>query len=193
MIQINLLPVRARRKKQDVRQIIVLYFVYLFLILAVMGVVWVNQKNRIEELNRQVVKLEKEVQAFAGVEAKLKELQAKKEALQTKKKVIENLRKDRDVIPRMMALLSSHVPADKMWFEKLAQTGSGMTIDGIALSNEAVAEFMRNLESSPYIEKGSVSLTHSRRVSMTSVKLREFQVSYRFLPYSEVQKLSKKQ
>jgi type IV pilus assembly protein PilN len=63
----------------------------------------------------------------------------------------------------------------------------------VALSNESIADFMRNLESSPYVEKGSVNLTHSRQKVISNMKLREFQVTYRFYPFSEVQKQLKAQ
>jgi type IV pilus assembly protein PilN len=88
----------------------------------------------------------------------------------------------------MLALLSIQVPPEKMWFDKLAQTGNAVTLDGVAQSNETIVEFMRNLESSPYIEKGSINLVLSRQFAVKEMKLREFQLSYRFYPFSEVQK-----
>jgi hypothetical protein len=43
------------------------------------------------------------------------------------------------------------------------------------------------------VEKGSVNLTHSRQKVISNMKLREFQVTYRFYPFSEVQKQLKAQ
>ena len=88
----------------------------------------------------------------------------------------------------MLALLSIQVPPEKMWFNKLVQTGNSVTLDGVAQTNEAIVEFMRNLESSPYIEKGSINLVLSKQVALKEMKLREFQLTYHFYPFSEVQK-----
>ena len=52
---------------------------------------------------------------------------------------------------------------------------------------------MRNLESSPYVEKGSVNLVQSRQTVINEKKLREFQLNYRFFPFSEVLKRLKSQ
>jgi type IV pilus assembly protein PilN len=71
------------------------------------------------------------------------------------------------------------------------QAGNSVTIDGVAQSNEAIVEFMRNLESSPFIEKGSVNLVHSKQLAVKDMKLREFQLTYRYYLFSEVQKKSK--
>ena len=67
-----------------------------------------------------------------------------------------------------------------------------MTLNGIALSNESIADFMRNLESSPYVVKGTVNLTHSRQMVVAARKLREFQITYQFAPFSQVQKMAGK-
>jgi type IV pilus assembly protein PilN len=84
------------------------------------------------------------------------------------------------------------VPPEKMWFNKMVQTNNAVTIDGVAQSNEAIVEFMRNLESSPYIEKGSINLVQSKQLALKEMKLRDFQLTYRFYSFSEVQKKLKK-
>ena len=94
---------------------------------------------------------------------------------------------------RLMAMISAEVPAEKIWLEKLVQSANSMTLNGVALSNESIAEFMRNLESSPYVVKGTVNLTHSRQTLISSLKLREFQITYQYVPFSQVQKLHSKE
>jgi len=96
-------------------------------------------------------------------------------------------------VVRLMALISAEVPAEKIWLERLVQSSNSMTLDGVALSNEAVAEFMRNLESSSYVVKGTVNLTHSRQAVMSNMKLREFQLTYQFVRFSQLPKSPKKE
>lgn len=193
MIQINLLPVRARKRRDDVKQFMYLYLISFLLTAAAIGYLWISQNNEIEATNRRVAHLKQEVAKYAHYEAMLKELTQKKDIVDKKLTIIRDLQKDRDTIVRIMALLSIQIPAEEMWFERFSQVANGITLDGVALSNEAIVEFMRNLESSPYIEKGSVNLTHSRQRVMDDMKLREFQITYRFFPFSEVQKILKAQ
>ncbi len=94
---------------------------------------------------------------------------------------------------RLMGLISAEIPADKIWLERLVQSANSMTLSGVAMNNESIAEFMRNLESSPYIIKGTVNLTHSRQTLISNMKLREFQITYQYVPYSQVLKMPGKE
>ena len=188
MIQINLLPVRVQKRKEGARQIASIYLLTVVLALAIIGFLWKYEDDQIAARQNELSALKQEVSKYAKFEAALQELSRRKELVDRKRQIITDLQKDRDAVVRMLALLSIQVPPEKMWFDKLAQTGYAVTLDGVAQSNEAIVEFMRNLESSPYIEKGSINLVLSRQLAVREIKLREFQLTYRFYPYSEVQK-----
>lgn len=188
MIYVNLLPVRARKWKGNLKQFLWAYSISIFLLLSVIAYLWVWQSREIDGLNLRLSQVKEEVARYAKFEAMLKDLKQRKDLIDRKRTVIQDLQRDRDFIVRLLVLLSVEVPAEEIWFNRLTQSGGAITVDGVALSNESIAEFMRNLESSPYVEKGSVNLTHSRQALMNNMKLREFQVSYRFFPFSEVQK-----
>jgi type IV pilus assembly protein PilN len=193
MIQINLLPVRAKKRKVTGRQVFYAYLVSIVATIVLIGIIWSLQEMQLSDLNRQIAEAKAEVDKFAKYEAMLQEMTRKKEVVDKKREVIRNLQQDRDTIVRLMALISAEVPAEKIWLEKLIQAGNSMTLDGVALSNESIAEFMRNLESSPYILKGTVNLTHSRQTAVSNMKLREFQITCQFMPFSQVQKLARKE
>jgi type IV pilus assembly protein PilN len=186
MIQINLLPVQTKKKRETVRQFLSIYLAGIFLTAGGMGYLWYSKANKIESLTAQESQLQVEVKKYLKFEQMLKDLTKRKELVNKKRSVIDGLQKDRDTIVRMLALLSVELPADKMWFERFSQSAGTITLDGLALSNEAIAEFMRNLQSSPYVIKGSVNLTHSRQTLISNMKLREFQISYQFIPYSQL-------
>jgi type IV pilus assembly protein PilN len=188
MIQINLLPVRLKKRKEGARQFASIYFLTVGLALAVIGFLWISSNNEIQSLQTRLNALKQEVSKYAKFEIALKELTQRKQLVDTKRQIIKDLQNDRDEVVRMLAMLSIQVPPERMWFDKMAQSGRSVTLDGVAQSNEAIVEFMRNLESSPYVEKGSINLVQSKQLSMQDMKLRDFQVTYRFYPYSEVQK-----
>ena len=187
MIQVNLLPVRAQKRKENVRQFISIYMLSVVLLLSVMVYFWISMHNQTERLERRDAQLRNEVSQYAKYDKMLKDLKQKKEIIDKKRGIIKDLQNDRDRVVRMLAVLSVELPADKIWFEKLTLSGNNVTLNGVAVSNEAIAEFMRNLESSPYVVQTSVSLALSRQVAISKMKLREFQLTYRFLPFSAVQ------
>jgi len=188
MIQINLLPVRVHKRKEGARKIASIYLLTIVLVVAIMGFLWKFYDDAIGSRKSELAALQQEVSKYSKFDAALQELSKRKELVDRKRKIITDLQKDRDAVVRMLALLSIQVPPEKMWFDKLAQSGYSVTLDGVAQSNEAIVEFMRNLEASPYIEKGSINLILSKQFAVRDMKLREFQLSYRFSPYSEVQK-----
>jgi type IV pilus assembly protein PilN len=187
MIQINLLPVRVQKRKEGARQIASVYLLTIVLAMAIIGFLWISYAQQIVSRQNELSALQQEVKKYAKFESALQELTKRKDLIARKLRIIKDLQGDRDSVVRMLALLSIQVPPEKMWFDKLAQAGSSVTLDGVAQSNEAIVEFMRNLESSPYIEKGSINLVLSRQFAVKEMKLREFQLSYRFYHYSEVQ------
>ena len=144
--------------------------------------------RQIGSREQELSDVQQEVSKYAKFEVILQQLTKRKELVERKRQVIKDLQNDRDAVVRMLALLSIQVPPQKMWFDKLSQTGNSVTLEGVAQSNEAIVEFMRNLESSPYIEKGSINLVQSKQFAVKEMKLREFQLSYHFCPFSEVQK-----
>lgn len=190
MIRINLLPARTTKRKESVKKFLALFVASILVTGSIIAFLWISQDSEIENLEKRVASLKQEAAKYAQYEAMMNDLKKKKETVDQKRKVIQDLQKDRDAVLRILALLSIQIPADRMWFDRLTQVSNSITLEGMAASNEAIVEFMRNLESSPYVEKGSVSLTHSRQTTFgeAKVKLREFKVTYKFLPYSEVKK-----
>lgn len=191
MIRINLLPVRVKKKQDQARQLLLGYLATVGALIAVIGYLWISNEMEISSLKGRVDRVKGEVAKYAKFEAALDQIKKKKELVDKKRQIIKDLQMDRDAVVRVLALLSVQVPPEKVWLEKLLQTGNTMTLDGVALSNEAIVEFMRNLESSPYIEKGTINLVHSKQFTIKDMKLREFQVTYKFYPFSEARKKMK--
>lgn len=188
MIQINLLPVRVQKRKEGARQIASIYLLTVALALAVIGFLWISYNNEIDSRQKELAAVQQEVAKYAKYEQILQQLTKRKELVDKKRQIVTDLQSDRDAVVRMLALMAVQVPPDRMWFDKLTQKDNSVTIEGMAQSNEAIVEFLRNLEASPYIEKGSINLVQSKQLPMKDMKLREFQLTYRFYTFSEMQK-----
>lgn len=193
MIRINLLPSRYKSKTKGAKEFVILYVASVVVVLGLMGYLWISQRNELKTLNIRLAELEKEVKDYANYETTLQELKKKQQVIAAKTQVVEDLRKDRDKMVRLLAVFASLVPPDLVWFERFNESGEVITINGIAKSNDAIVEFMRNLESSLYIAKGTLNLDHSRQSAQANMKLRQFQLSCRFVPFSDVQQQLKAQ
>ncbi len=188
MIQINLLPVRSRKKRGNATQFLALYAASIVLAVVAIGWLWMSANREHSALERQLGQVSAEVKKWEPFEKRLNELTGKKGLLEKKRKIIGDLEKDRDKMARILAMLGVETPVEELWIEKFSQTGPTLSLDGVARSNESVAEFMKNLETSPYIEEGSVNLMQSRQTVVDNAKLREFRLTCRFLPFSAIPK-----
>ena len=188
MILINLLPVKVQKRKEGARQIASVYLLTMVLAMAIMGWLWLSYGREISSRQERLASIQSEVKKYQIFDVQLKRLTEAKNIIDKKREVIEQLKGDRDAVVRMLALLSIKVPEGKICFDTLTQNGNSVTLDGVAESNEAIVSFMRNLQASPYIETGSTNLVLSRQFEIMTMKLRRFQLAYRFHTYSEIHK-----
>jgi type IV pilus assembly protein PilN len=195
MILINLLPVKKRKSRGGggAREFLLLYALSIALAASTIAYLWVSKTHEIQVSQTRLTKLKQDIKQYEKFEKILNDLKKEKDLIEKRRTVIAGLQKDRDKMVRVLALLGAETPENRLWLEKLVQSGQTLTLDGVALSNETIAEFMRDLEESPFVAKGSVSLTHSRQVIMNNLKLREFRLALNFLPYSAVQEKLKQQ
>jgi type IV pilus assembly protein PilN len=191
MILINLLPVKVQKRKEGARQIASIYLLTVVLAMAVIGYLWLSYDREITSRQDKLTALQSEVKKYQVFQVELQHLTAAKNLIDKKREVIKTLQGDRDAVIRMLALLSIKAPEGKIWLDSLSQAGNSVTLEGVAESNEAIVTFMRNLQSSQYIEAGSTNLVLSRQFMVMDMKLRRFQLAYRFHTYSEIQKQKK--
>lgn len=186
MIRINLLPAEKKPIRSTARRYLAVFAASVVLTVGAIAFLWVSQARDIERLQRRESELKAEAAKYAKYEKILQELKQQKETIEKKKEIIRGLERDRDKMARVLALLSLWVPAERVWFESVAVTDNKVDVSGIALSNESVAEFMRNLEQSPFVVRGSVALAHSKQTSVGDRKLREYRLTWSMVPYSQV-------
>ena len=150
--RINLLPHREERRKRA-RQ----HFFVLAGGTAVIGVLIVGlmhtfyaakidaQKERNGFLKSEIVKLDKDI-------AEIKKLRDEIAALLARKQVIETLQADRAQTVHLLDELVRQVP-DGVYLRSVSQKGLNVNIKGLAQSNARVSTLMRNIDSSPWLER----------------------------------------
>ncbi len=119
MIRINLLPFRAARKKENVRQQISI-FLLLILFIAII-LVWYNSKlnEKILALSDQIQYTNSEIIRYKKIAKEVEELKKKRAVLKTKLQVIRDLDLNRTAAFQLLDTMTHMVVAKKMWFTKL--------------------------------------------------------------------------
>ena len=174
MIRINLLPHRELKRKQQQQQ----FFVMLGGIVALGATIWFGghyfmsdqleqQKGRNAYLESAVATLDKQIEEIK----KLKELTV---ALLQRKKIVESLQANRAETVYLLDQLVRQLPSG-VYLKSIQQKGNQVSITGYAQSNARVSTFMRNLETSPHLEKPS--LIEIKAVTDRNVRLSEFSLA----------------
>lgn len=174
MIRINLLPYRASKKKETANQQLFIMAAILLFALAVVGIVYTvtlgkirTSKNEITRSEDELAKLKKKI----GEIDNLKKLQAE---VQKKLDILSQLRKEKTGPAIRLARLSDIVP-ERMWLTRYQESGTNVSISGLAYNEEQIAEFMRSIQSSQ--EFTNVDLQVSEQQEVSGVKLKKFDLT----------------
>lgn len=160
MAHINLLPWRAERRKQREREFflqLAAAFVAAVLVLFVWAF-WMDQ--RIDNQTERNAYLQGEIKQLDERIAKIKDLENVRSRLLARKQIIEQLQANRSQMVHLFDELVKTIPASAR-LGGLKQTGDSMTLDGVAQSNASVAEYMRNIEASPWMGHADLRKTEN--------------------------------
>ncbi len=150
MAHVNLLPWRAARRKQREREFYMQLGAAFVVALGVLllWIFWMNQ--RIDNQNDRNTYLQTEIKNLDVRIAKIKDLETVRSHLLARKQIIEQLQADRSQMVHLFDELVKTIPANAR-LSGLKQNGQSMSLDGVASSNASVAEYMRNIETSPWM------------------------------------------
>jgi type IV pilus assembly protein PilN len=150
MAHVNLLPWRAERRKQREREFYMQLAAAFVVAIGVLllWIFWMGQ--RIDNQNDRNAYLQSEIKQLDVRIAKIKDLEKVREHLLARKQIIEQLQADRSQMVHLFDELVKTIPSNAR-LSGLKQNGQSMSLDGVAASNASVAEYMRNIENSPWM------------------------------------------
>ena len=162
MIKINLVaeaPTKAARAKRagpefslGARQGDILLLAVLAVALLGIGTRWLllkNERDHLREVEREKRVQRDELQPYIQ---KVQELEAKRDQLRHKISVLNNLTQNQRGPVRIMDEVSRALP-DLVWLTKMTMRGNNLTISGVAMDETAVANYISNLDSSPFFQE----------------------------------------
>jgi type IV pilus assembly protein PilN len=171
MIRVNLLPHREERRKRQQQQFFIMLAVVVALGAAIWGVVHTylsdqieNQLGRNKYLTEEIAKVDKQI-------TEIKTLQDQIDALLNRKAAVESLQSNRAQAVQLLDQLVRQLP-DGMYLRGVKQAGQRVTINGITQSQARVSTLMRNIDSSPVLEKPG--LVEIKAVQRGTTRANEF-------------------
>ncbi|WP_305909235.1 PilN domain-containing protein [Methylomarinum sp. Ch1-1] len=157
MARINLLPWREelrKQKQQDFLTGIGIAVVITCLILA--GVyMYIEGLKEYQQHRNQMLK--NEISIVNRKIKEIKDIEEKKNQLLTKIDVIQKLQESRPEIVHLFDELAKVTP-DGVHLKKFVQSGSSLTLTGMAQSNARVSAYMRAIEASPWLMNPKLSV-----------------------------------
>ena len=178
MIRINLLAVGPKSRKAkpqwDVRAEALLGVGVLVITLA--GCWWYSAALD-EELESKIVEKqgkEKQVTLLKEQVKQVQDFEAKKKQLEDKNRIIEQLEKARTGPVRALDNVSQSLEPLKLWLSKMNVKGNTIELEGRAVTNDDIVEFVNNLRRTDYFTV--IRLQESRATVDNKVNLYQFKL-----------------
>lgn len=171
MIRLNLLPHRAARRRQRRRQFYLLSAAMVLLGLLVGVGVHTMRVMQIEAQQARNAFLQAEILQLDQEIAEIGRLGGQIDAMLARKQVIESLQGTRAEAVHLFNELAAGVP-EGVYLKSARQNGARVLLSGYAQSNARVSNLMRNLESSPVLERPS--LVEVKATTVDGRRLSEF-------------------
>lgn len=175
MLKINLLPIRQLKKRKKAINQIVGCLCILLTLVVILALVGVYQSHDKATLNKDITALKKEKKKYDPILAQIKKLQNDKSILENRIKTIKKLKKDSSLTVHVLDEVANIIDNERMWLLSLNQQGGTLTLTGIALDNQTIAQFMNNLKTSSYVT--SVTLANSSLRSLGGKNFKSFSLS----------------
>src|ERR1700733_3097284 len=166
MPRINLLPWREQERKVRRREFLVAAGAAVFasVILVIVGKLvyasWTDgqiEKNNL--LRKEIVKLDAQI-------ADIQDLETRKQRLVARMEIIERLQRKRPEIVHLFDDLVKTVP-DGIYLTAIKQSGKKLEMKGVAQSSTRVSTFMRNIDSSSWMDNPQLQVVETTKDSST--------------------------
>lgn len=174
MIKINLLQARKEKKKAGMKkEFLVLALSVALLVVLLIIIQWRMGKEK-EDTLVQIANTKKEIIYYKSLTTEVDKAKEAQKILQDKLNIINSLRKEKASPAKVLDELSIDKP-EKIQLESLKKEGARLGIEGIALDDETIANFMTNLRKSKLFR--NVDLIVSEQIEQGKIKLKKFILS----------------
>jgi Tfp pilus assembly protein PilN len=174
MIKINLLETAKGKNKRggassamptmevgDVGSPKLKLLVVLVIAALVNGTYWLHLDRQSKALESQMSLAEQKNRELADVKARYLERQTQADNYKRRVDVIDQLRKGQSGPVNLLAMLGATVNStEAVWLSKMDDTGNNVNLEGTALSTDAVANLIANLQGTGFFKSVEIKETY---------------------------------
>jgi len=176
MIKINLLPVRAAKKKETAIQQISIFGFSVVLVAVIVLALYGLKLGQISSTKNDISMANAKINELKTKIGKLEELKKFKEQVKKKLDVLAQLRKNKTGPAQRLATLSDITPA-KLWLTSYVESNDNVKLTGVAYTEELIAQFMRSVQASN--DYMGVELIVSEQKEISGTKLKSFELAFK--------------
>jgi len=176
MIKINLLPVRAAKKKETAIQQVSLFCFSIALVGLIIISLYGLKLGQISSAKNDISAANAKINELKTKIGKLEELKKFKEQVKKKLDVLSQLRKNKTGPAQRLATLSDITP-EKLWLTGYVESNDNVKLTGIAYTEDLIAQFMRNVQASN--DYTGVELIVSEQKEIAETKLKSFELAFK--------------
>ena len=188
MIKINLIPFRDIEKKENIRRQVTIAVLSVILVIVVMSYLYLRLKNTIADMTAKIENTKMALKAAELEAKKVDQIKQELNRLNTKIQVIKTIEKSRKSSIKLLDNMTKMVdeqtvvdtsgaspdepdkPVKRLWFTSLQANGPNININGIALDNKTVADFMTRLERSKIYKNVNLNTLKQQKINELNLK-----------------------
>lgn len=149
MIRINLLPIRASKKREAGKQWIVLFALAVGITLAVNYYWFYVTDAAVQLVKARVNKYNSDLQTLNKIIGEVKNIKDDKAAIEKKLGVLKKLKDNRTGPVKVMDEVSTIIPP-KVWLTSWDENGGSVTFQASAATLDDVADFLSKIKASKF-------------------------------------------
>jgi type IV pilus assembly protein PilN len=176
MIRINLLPVKAAQKKEQLRGQLVILLLCVVIAAAGCAAVYIALTAKVSAVKEENARKEAEINRLRNQIGEVGRFKKLQQELQGKLDVLDQLKEGQAGPVHLLDELSKAVP-DKLWITSFKESAGAVSLSGLGLNEETVAQFLRDLEATPYYQ--NVELQVVEQTTQGGLKLQKFDITCR--------------
>ncbi len=194
MIRVNLLPYRAARIKENIRRQVTIYILSTLFLILFFGIFPYNPISYVA-LNKEVKSLrqkrddrKKELASYRDTTVKIKALEKTKAEIDVKLGKINELKRVKTGPVKLLDDIATSVPKDKLWLTALKENKGILVLEGTAMDNETVADFMNRLKDTRSVRAVELVRTKQKEIKELNLNLKDFALTCQTYAFREEQK-----
>ncbi len=185
MIKINLLPFRATRIKEKIKVHVFIYIGFSSILILAMTWFYIDYTTKLKDLRKKQDKLEEELASYKDITTKIRALEQTKREVDGKLKKIKELEKVKSGPVKLLDDIAVSVPKDRLWLTALKENKGTLVLEGTAMDNETVADFMNRLKGTESVKSVKLVRTKQKKITKLNLNLKDFALTCKTYAYKE--------